>query len=142
MDQHDFDAMFPTRQPFSTGDAKRLDAHHRPLASLAFALCGRDPAEIERKRLAPPSELLAGIVIDRSAAGPSTDADGRTFRLEDFRAFLRQWSELASVDASDPRYKWLPRWAAPVVTIGHQSFNLWQARYEIVRRASVYLEEQ
>jgi hypothetical protein len=55
---------------------------------------------------------------------------------------LRQCAELAAVDVSNPRYKWLTRFAAPVVTVGDRSFDLWDARYEIVRRIVEYPESR
>jgi hypothetical protein len=125
MNEEEFDALIKAR-PFGTEDAMRWDAQIRGdfglCMTLGAALWGRTSEDLRRQLLASHPEIPPGV------------------GLADLRKLLQVTAQAASaVLLIQQRYGLSPG-AAPVVTAGTQSFNLWEARHEIVRRAIDHLE--
>jgi hypothetical protein len=59
MDEQEFDSVI--RQPFGTKDAMREDARLRRCATLAGALFGRTPDNLQRQLLKPYPEIPSGF---------------------------------------------------------------------------------
>jgi len=85
---------------------------------LALVLWGGTPDDLRRQLLAPSPEFPPG------------------FDLVDFR----QLRQRILFDWNSPRYAWVSRSPSPTILVGAQRFTLWEARYEIIRRAIEYLE--
>jgi hypothetical protein len=122
MDEQEFDSLMQSR-PFGRDDAMRADLQLRRGVTLAIALWGRTPDDLQRQLLAPSPEIPSG------------------FDLTDLRELQRR-AEKISAGMSDPRYEWLSRLAfsSQTIFVGAQRFTAWEARCEIVRRAIEYLE--
>ena len=122
MDEQEFDSLMQSR-PFGRDDAMRADLQLRRGVTLAIALWGRTPDDLQRQLLAPSPEIPSG------------------FDLTDLRELQRS-AEKISAGMSDPRYAWLSRLAfsSQTIFVGARRFTTWEARCEIVRRAIEYLE--
>lgn len=122
MDEQEFDSLMQSR-PFGRDDAMRADLQLRRGVTLAIALWGRTPDDLQRQLLAPSSEIPSG------------------FDLTDLRELQRS-AETISAGMSDPRYTRLSRLAfsSQTIFVGAQRFTAWEARREIVCRAIAYLE--
>jgi len=125
MDEQEFDSLMQTR-PFGRDEAMQADLQLRRGVTLAIALWGGTPDDLQRQLLAPSPEIPSG------------------FDLTDLRELQRSAEKISArmSDLSDPRYAWLSRLAFSYQTIfvGAQRFTAWEARCEIVRRAIEYLE--
>lgn len=122
MDEQEFDSLMQAR-PFGRDDAMRADLQLRRGVTLAIALWGRTPDDLQRQLLAPSPEIPSG------------------FDLTDLRELQRR-AEKISAGMSEPQYAWLSRLAfsSQTIFVGAQRFTAWEARCEIVRRAIEYLE--
>jgi hypothetical protein len=122
MDEEEFDSLMQSR-PFGTGDALRADARLRRCTALGMALWGRTLEDLQRQLLAPFPEIPSG------------------FDLAALRELQQSALEISAC-FSHPRSKWLSRFSSfsPAISVGTQSFTVWEARCEIVRRAIEYLE--
>jgi hypothetical protein len=127
MNDEEFDALIKPR-PFGTEDATRWDAQIRGdfglCMTLGAALWGRTSEDLRRQLLASHPEIPPGV------------------GLGDLRKLLQVSAQAASAVLLTQRLRGLAPGvgASPAVTVGTQSFNLWEARHEIVRRAIDYLE--
>lgn len=129
MNEEEFDALIKSR-PFGTGDVvhweAELRAHTRLVMTLGDALWGRTSEDAQRQLLTPHPEIPAG------------------FDLADFRKLLQWTTKMASTVLELQRMRGVPPSAlsSPTVFVAPQSFTLWEARCEIVRRAIGYLEKR
>ena len=103
-------------------DGQEFDSLVERSATLTVGLWGRTPDDLQRQLLAPHPEIPSG------------------FDLDDYRELLRS-AEQISVPLIDPRYAVLA-FSSQAIFVGTQSFTLWEARCEIVRRAIEYLESR
>jgi hypothetical protein len=129
MDEQEFDALF--LRPFGREDFQRLDAQWGRSATLASALFGRTPEELRRQLVASHPQIPSG------------------FALADFRDLERHVQTISGLvlsGSSNPRMAWLSPWlsqfASASITVDGQSYTVWEARCEIVRRAIEYLESR
>jgi hypothetical protein len=122
MNEEEFDSSLHSR-PFGTADTVRAEAQLRRSIVLGIALWGRTCEALERQLLAPHPQIPSG------------------FDLSDFQN-LQQNVQTISAALGDPRFAWLPRsvLSRPTIFVDTQSFTMWEARCEIVRRAIEYLE--
>lgn len=130
MDEQEFDARFPCR-PFGREDFQRADAQWGRCATLAAALFGRTPDDLRRQLVASHPDIPSG------------------FSLTDFLDLQRHVETIAGlvlIGPSNPRMAWMAAWSARMalmtIAVGTQSFTVWEARCEIVRRAIEYLESR
>jgi hypothetical protein len=114
MDERESDWLAQLR-PYGRENAMRAERCTR----LALVLWGGTPDDLRRQLLAPSPELPPG------------------FDLSDFRQLMRR---SAPVESNNSRYAWASPSPPPTILVGSQRFTLWEARYEIVRRAIEYLE--
>lgn len=127
MKEEEFNSFIQAR-PFTSADARQLEAKQLRSANLGRALWGRTPADLQRQLLASHPEIPAG------------------FELADFLDLLQNTQAIAAWVASasngDPKYSWFPShlMASPTIKVGAQQYMLWDARCEVVRRAIEYLE--
>ena len=129
MDEQEFDALF--LRPFAKEDFHRLDAQWGRSATLASALFGRTPEDLRRQLVASHPQIPSG------------------FALADFRDLERHVQTISGLvlsRSSNPRMAWLSPWlsqfASASITVDGQSYTIWEARCEIVRRAIEYLESR
>ena len=103
-------------------DEQEFDSLAERSRMLTVGLWGRTPDDLQRQLLAPYPEIPSG------------------FELDDLRELLRS-VERISVPLIDPRYavQWF---SSQTILVGTQSFTVWEARCEIVRRAIEYLESR
>lgn len=125
MDEEEFDSQMEL-QAFGTRDAMRRDAELRRRMTLGDALWGRTSDDLQRQLIAPHPKIPSG------------------FDLADFRELLTLSARIGSLDLSDRRNAWLHPllFPASTVLVNSQRFTVWEARYEIVRRAIEYLENR
>ena len=121
MDEQEFDSLF--QRPFTSKDAMRADARLRHNASLALALWGRTPDDLQRQLLAPHPEIPSG------------------FNLANLRELLRS-AHLISDVMNNPRFGWVSPSNSSAMFVGSQRFTVWEARCEVVRRAIAHLENR
>ncbi|MGH9742273.1 MAG: hypothetical protein ACRD51_07965 [Candidatus Acidiferrum sp.] len=123
MDEQEFDAIF--QQPYKREDAVRMDSQWRRCGTLAAALWGRTPDDLRSQLLAPHPEIPAG------------------FALADFQE-LQRTAEATSASLGDPGSAWFSRLAhsSQTILVGTQTFTVWEALCEIIRRAIEYLENR
>src|SRR5215470_17500165 len=116
MDEEEFDSWLQSR-PFTREDVTTEEARWRRSTTLALALWGRTPGDLQRQLLAPYPEIPTG------------------FDLEDFHDLQRR-AQLLSASISDPRNA-LSRLAfsSQTIFVGTQRYTGTEARCEIVRRA-------
>jgi hypothetical protein len=114
MDEQESDWLARFR-PYGRENAKRAERCTR----LALALWGGTTDDLRRQLLAPSPELPPG------------------FDLVDFRQLMLR---IALVGLNNPRNAWAFPSPPPTILVGSQRFTLWEARYEIIRRAIEYLE--
>ena len=124
MDEEDF-LSWRNFKPWGTEDALRADVEMRRSSALAVALWSRTPADLQRQLLAPHPAIPAG------------------FDLAEFHNLYRKLRVL-TIASKDLRRGWLAAMtkSSPVITVGNQSFTIWEARCEVVRRAIEYLERR
>src|SRR5258706_7353121 len=91
MDEQEFDSLMQSR-PFGRDDAMRADLQLRRGVTLAIALWGRTPDDLQRQLLAPSPEIPSG------------------FDLTDLRELQRS-AEKISAGISEPRYTRVCRFA-------------------------------
>jgi hypothetical protein len=129
MDELEFDALF--QQPFGLDDFRQADAQWGRCATLAVALFGKTPDDLQRQLVAAHPEIPAGFVMG-------------DFR--DLEKHVQTISGLVLSRSSDPRMAWLSPWlghmALMTIVVGTERFTVWEARCEIVRRAIEYLEKR
>lgn len=129
MNEEEFDSLMRSR-PYGTEDARRAEDQMlrdlRLSATLGVALWGKTLTDLQRRLLEPHPEIPSG------------------FDLPDFRVLLHISGQM--VLASVAAYKIMglaPSLAsAPTIFVGTQGFTVWEARYEVVRRAIEYLEQR
>lgn len=124
MGEEEFDSLLQSR-PFGRDDAMRADLQLRRRVTLAMALWGRTPGDLQRQLLAPSPEIPSG------------------FDLTDLRELQRS-AEKISAGMGEPQYARLSRltFSSQTIFVGAQRFTAWEARCEIVRRAIEYLENR
>ena len=124
MDEEEFDSLLKSSRPFTREDVMREEGRWRRCATLAIALWGRTPDDLQRQLLAPYPEIPTG------------------FDLANFQDLQRR-VQLLSVGISDPRNA-LSRLAfsSQTIFVGTQRYTASEARCEIVRRAIEYLENR
>lgn len=129
MQEEEFDALM-NAHPFGTEDATRLDAQLRGeflfATNVGSALWGRTSADLQRQLLAPHPEIPPGL------------------DLADLRKLLIYAGQMNLAVLAAQRLRGLPPGVLPppAVFVGTQGFALWEARFEIVRRAIDYLERR
>lgn len=129
MNEDEFDSLMKSR-PFTSKDAERWDAEVRCnmklVATLGSALWGTTAEFMQRQLLASHPELPSG------------------FELAEFRQLLRWTAQMNHAVSFAQKIRGLSPavLSAPAVFIGSQSLTLWEARYEIVRRAVEFLESR
>jgi hypothetical protein len=129
MQEEEFDALMNSH-PFGTEDAMRLDAQLRGdflfATKVGSALWGRTSADLQRQLLAPHPEIPPGL------------------DLADLRKLLIYTAQMKSAVLAAQRLRGLSPGVLPppAVFVGTQGFTLWEARFEIVRRAIDYLEKR
>ena len=124
MDEHEFDALVPSR-PFGTKEAAQKDARLRRCSTLAIALFGRTSEDLRQQLLAPCPKIPSG------------------FSLSDFRDLEKHMEMLLAIDPASPRFarsSIIQQFASPNISVGAQRYSTLEARYEIVRRAIDFLE--
>jgi len=124
MNEEDFDSSRDWL-PFGTKEAMEAKARLGRTASLAAALWGRAPEDLERQLLPRCPEIPQG------------------FDLADFRILHQSAQSLLAVLRA-PGKTWAPSYfkrSAPAILVGVQRFTVWEARCEIARRAIEYLEK-
>lgn len=121
MDEQEFDALF--HRPFEREDVFRADAQLRRCTTLATALCGRTPEDLQRQLLARHPEIPVG------------------FTLADFRE-LRQFAQRIAARLRNPRHAWASPQPSRILVVGTQRYTEWEARCEIIRRTVEHLENR
>jgi hypothetical protein len=134
MTEEEFDS-FMQRRSFGTEDARRAEAQMSRgmalLATLGVALWGKTEGDLHRQLLKPYPAIPSG------------------FDLPDFRELLRVSAQIISaISVTRKRAGWSHLFAASqTIFVGTQGstvlearYEVWAARYEIVRRAIEYLE--
>jgi hypothetical protein len=127
MTEEEFDALMQAR-PFGTADALQAEAQMRRrmalAATLGVALWGKTSGDLQQQLLKPYPELPSG------------------YDLSDFRELLDISVEMVSAILATQKMAGLsPLVSSPTFFVGTQSFTLWEARCEVVRRAIEYLEK-
>ncbi|HTT65307.1 MAG TPA: hypothetical protein VMG35_25840 [Bryobacteraceae bacterium] len=115
-------------RPFGTEEVAHWEAELRRktglVMTLGTALWGRTSEDLRRQLLALHPEIPPG------------------FDLADFRELLRWTAQISSAVVAARRRGFSPSMlSSPTVMVGNEGFTVWEARYEIVRRAIDYLEE-
>ena len=124
MTEDEFDSLTP-RRPFRREDFMKAEADAGRFTTLALALWGRTPADLESRLEAPHPEIPPGCTL----------ADLRKLQL-----YLQKLSTVVA----NPRNSWLnPLTLSSLGMIaGPQAMTTLEARSELVRRAIEYLEKQ
>jgi hypothetical protein len=125
MDEQEFDSLRQW-QLFGTENAKQGDLRFRRTKALAARLWSRATEDLERQLLAPRPEIPSG------------------FDLADFRE-LEQMTRRLVVVMKDPQNELLARriaFASGMLVVGQIRYAVWEARWEIVRRAVEHLESR
>jgi hypothetical protein len=121
MDEETFDSLHRLL-PFTSADAANAEARLRRCMPLGIALFGKTSDDLRRQLSLPHPEIPPGFDL----------AD-----FEELHRMTQTFAEIASRPA-DPRFAWLSRSSFHSL-VGMRSFNDWEARIEIVRRALDYL---
>lgn len=129
MDEHEFDALFPYRS-FGSKEATLQDARLRRCSTLASALFGKTSEDLRQQLLAPCPKIPPG------------------FPLSAFRDLQKHTETLLATDPTSRRFMWRHKLApggefsSRTIVVGTRRYSAWEARYEIVRRAIEFLENQ
>jgi hypothetical protein len=122
MTEEEFDAFIPNR-PFRHADLKQVEADAGRLTALGLALWGRTPADLKRQLDAPHPEIPAGCT------------------LPDLLRLQRYLQRLSAV-AAKPQSAWFsPLLSSLCMLDGPRALTGLEARFEVVLRASKYLED-
>jgi hypothetical protein len=129
MTEEEFDSLMKSRS-FGTEDARRAEAqilHGMTLLStLGVALWGKTNNNLQQQLLKPHPEIPAG------------------FDLPDFQELLLTCAQMSSAFSAVQKATGLAHLIplSQTIHVGGESFTLWEARCEIVRRAIDYLENR
>jgi hypothetical protein len=123
MTEDEFDSI-ARWSPFGTKQAMHADANARRATTLASALWGKTPEDLQRQLLAPYPTIPANFDL----------AD-----LRNLHRIARRMSA-ASRDSRFAGFAFVRQDSIVEVRTAGQTFTAWEARCEIVRRAIDYLE--
>jgi hypothetical protein len=126
MDEHEFDALFPYR-PFDTKEATQEDARLRRCSTLASALFGTTPEDLQQQLLAPHPKIPPG------------------FSLNDFRDLKQHTGKLLAIDPTVPRlarFSLFQQMTSRTIAFGIQRYSTFEAQYKIVCCAIEFLENR
>lgn len=126
MDEQEFDALFPYRS-FGSKEATEQDGRLRRCSTLAIALFGKTSDDLRQQLLASHPKIPHG------------------FSLSAFRYLQKQTERALAIDPTSPRFarsSIFQLLASRTISVGAQRYSMLEARYEIVRRAIDFLENQ